>query len=68
MDVSATHTVHHQGYVRSSVDGVALATTFLNQTLVKFPVHILQGWRKPFITGQAKHDPEHYSIKCMGSR
>ena len=25
-----------------------------------------QGWRKLFITGQAKLDPEHYSIKCVG--
>ena len=40
MDVSATHTVHHQGCVGSSVDGVALAT-FLNQALVKLPGYIL---------------------------
>ena len=40
MDVNATHTVHHQGYVGSGVDGVALAT-FLNQALVKLLGHIL---------------------------
>ena len=30
----------------------------------------LQGQRKPFITGQAKLDPEHYSIKskCVDVR
>ena len=26
----------------------------------------LQGQRKLFITGQAKLDPEHYSLKCKG--
>ena len=26
------------------------------------------GWRKLFITGQAKFNPEYYSIKCVGSR
>ena len=36
MEVSATHTVHHQGCVGSSMDGVALATTFLNYALVNF--------------------------------
>ena len=36
MEVSATHTVHHQGCVGSIVDGVALATTILNQALVSF--------------------------------
>ena len=28
----------------------------------------VQGWRKLFITGPAKFNPEHYSIKCMGGR
>ena len=35
MEVSAIHTVHHQGCVGSIVDGVTLAM-FLNQALVSF--------------------------------
>ena len=28
----------------------------------------IQGQRKLFITGQAKFNPEHYSIKCVGTQ
>ena len=36
--------------------------------LVSSNIHYYRGRRKLFTTGQAKLDPEHYSIKCMGGQ
>ena len=52
-------------YSDLAVDSITVACFLLNQ-LIAPPNIVNQGRSKVFTTGQARINPEHYVIKCMG--